>query len=166
MTMLSTGCRVKTSSTQVMHLNLVLKGLSWKKTMANIRKCHLTRLLGLVLIINISMSEKEAKEQFEILYKSAQGKGLEVLLKEILAHPSIYSFASYLEWPKIKAYLNSPDGAGFSKLTDIFSFGSYSDLVNWKEKDTVGDVNQKLVTKLRHLTLLSLMEKNRVENAD
>lgn len=108
------------------------------------------------------MSEKEAREQFEILYKSAQGKGLEVLLKEILAHPSIYSFSHYLEWPKIKAYLSSPEGASFSKLCQIFSYGTYTDLIHWKEKDCVGEINTKLINKLRHLTLLSLLEHSRV----
>jgi hypothetical protein len=49
------------------------------------------------------MSEKEAIEQFEIMYKSAQGKSLEVLIKEILANPHTYSFQQYQEWPKIKA---------------------------------------------------------------
>jgi hypothetical protein len=122
----------------------------------------LTRLLVLALIIN-KMSEKEAREQFEILYKSAQGKGLEVLLKEIFAHPSIYSFSHYLEWPKIKTYLNNPEGTAFSRLAHIFSYGTYTDLVQWKEKDSVGEMNLKLITKLRHLTLLSLLENSRVD---
>lgn len=47
------------------------------------------------------MSESEAREQFEILYKSAQGKSIEVLVKEILSNQYIFTFSEFAEWPKV-----------------------------------------------------------------
>lgn len=108
------------------------------------------------------MSEREAKEQFEILYKSAQGKGLEVLLKEILAHPAIFIFSEFVEWPKIKHYLASEEGSNYRRMVDIFRYGSYRDLVEWKDKDSVGEISLKLVSKMRQLTVLSEFEQSRV----
>lgn len=108
------------------------------------------------------MTDREAREQFEILYKSAQGKSLEVLLKEILAHPAIFSFGEYSEWPKIKDYLASDEGKGYRRLVEIFSFGTYKDYTNWTDRKTVGEISQKLISKLRQLTVLSIFERDRV----
>ena len=108
------------------------------------------------------MAEQEAKEQFEILYKSAQGKSLEVLLKEILASPHIYSFVEYAEWPKIKAYLSTAEGEAYKRMVDVFSFGTVTDYET--NKKSLPELNPKLMTKLRLLTLLSLFEQSRVNS--
>lgn len=112
------------------------------------------------------MTEREAHEQFEILYKSAQGKSLEVLLKEIFAHPAIFSFSEYADWPKIKDYLASDEGKGYGRLMEIFSYGTYKDLISWPERKSVGELNQKLATKLRQLNMLSIFERDRVHLFD
>lgn len=47
------------------------------------------------------MGDSEAVEQFLVLYKSAEGKSIELLIKELVAHESIFSFGKFLEQPKI-----------------------------------------------------------------
>jgi len=106
------------------------------------------------------MSEEEAREQFSILYKSAQGKSLEVWLKELLSSPQIYSFTEYATWPKVQAHIASQEGEQYRKLLDLFMYGRYSDYEAQKVK--LPELSQKMLFKLRLLTLLSLFEYSRV----
>lgn len=47
------------------------------------------------------MSEAKAREQFQVLYKSAEGKSLDLFIYEVLGNKYLFNFTEFLELEKI-----------------------------------------------------------------
>ncbi|KAK3103747.1 hypothetical protein FSP39_021585 [Pinctada imbricata] len=97
-------------------------------------------------------------EQFVLLAKTAKGMAAVSLIKQVLDAPGVYVFGELLDMPNIQELAGGPHEAYFN-LLNIFAYGSYRD---YKEKSAeLPELSPLQLTKLRHLTLVSLATKNK-----
>lgn len=47
------------------------------------------------------MNEQKAREQFQVLYKSAEGLSLELFIYEVLGNKFFFNFAEFMDLEKI-----------------------------------------------------------------
>lgn len=113
------------------------------------------------------MAEKEVKthsgisnnlEQFVLLAKSTRGAGLVALVKQVLESPGVFVFGELLEMPNIEE-LSKGEHEPYWKLLQLFAFGTYADYK--ANAESLPALTQPQLTKLRHLTIVSLAAKSK-----
>ncbi|XP_064598951.1 COP9 signalosome complex subunit 7b-like [Liolophura sinensis] len=97
-------------------------------------------------------------EQFVLLAKSAKGAAASTLISQALDAPGVYVFGELLDMPNIQELESGPH-ASYFKLLNIFAYGTYHD---YKEnKANLPELTPAQVTKLRHLTIVTLATKTK-----
>ncbi|MCJ8745010.1 hypothetical protein PDJAM_G00125350 [Pangasius djambal] len=93
-------------------------------------------------------------EQFILLAQNLKGAALISLVTRLLETPGVYSFGEFLELPCVKQLANGHSHE-YSKLLDVFAYGTYHD---YKAiKDTLPPLSVAQENKLRYLTIASLV---------
>lgn len=122
-------------------------------------------------------------EQFVLLAKSAKGAAAVELVKQALEAPGVYVFGELLDMPNISEVLNIfPNRVvksmnlfktscfpyqlqvdqfqPYYNLLKLFAFGTYRQYL--ENKDTLPELTVTQEQKLRHLTIVTLSETNKV----
>ncbi|KAI0697180.1 hypothetical protein BC835DRAFT_793833 [Cytidiella melzeri] len=97
-------------------------------------------------------------EPFLLMSKSAKGAAAAKLIQDATSAPGVFVFAQLLDQPTIQELANSEQHASYFSLLQLFAYKTYSEYRQYK--DSLPALNQAQLTKLKHLTLVSLaMEK-------
>ncbi|KAM3586104.1 hypothetical protein VKS41_002633 [Umbelopsis sp. WA50703] len=110
------------------------------------------------------MSTCQRLEPFLILSKSVKGVANIKLIQDVLAATGVYVFAELLKSPNLVEASSIPEVAPYYTLLKIFSYGTYRDYIdNAKELPVLNEVQ---ITKLKHLSIVSLSEESRTISYD
>jgi len=101
------------------------------------------------------LTDGQALEQFTILAKSAKGKACEMLIQQALEAPNVFVFGELLENKNLEQ-----NGGALYELLKLFAYGTYSEYKANQSK--LPPLNEKLIKKLRQLTLVTLSSENKV----
>ncbi|EIN13120.1 hypothetical protein PUNSTDRAFT_94087 [Punctularia strigosozonata HHB-11173 SS5] len=106
-------------------------------------------------------SHSSAKlEPFLLMGKSAKGAAAAKLAQDATAAPGVFVFAELLELPGIRELANNAQYAKQYALLQLFSYKTYQDYS--LHKDDYPPLNQAQITKLKHLSLVSLAADRRI----
>lgn len=97
-------------------------------------------------------------EQFLLLAKGAKGAAVVELIKQATEAPGVYVFGELLDMPNVKELANGPH-SNFFRLLNLFAYGKYSEYE--AERSKLPPLSQAQLTKLRHLTVVTLAIKNK-----
>ncbi|XP_076048428.1 COP9 signalosome subunit 7 isoform X2 [Oratosquilla oratoria] len=108
---------------------------------------------------NQNMGEKPGaqtrlEEQYILLAKSAKGAAAVQLIKQALEAQGVYVFGELLDMPNITELKSNAQHAPYYELLQLYAYGTYEDYV--KESAKYPALNPAMITKLRHLTIVSL----------
>ncbi|GAA5842034.1 hypothetical protein JCM9279_002762 [Rhodotorula babjevae] len=98
-------------------------------------------------------------EPFLLLAKSARGAGAANLVSQAVAAPGVYVFSELLDVPSIRDLANHEQHAQQHRLLELFAFGTWADYE--AKRDSYPTLTPDQVTKLRHLTVLTLASSQR-----
>lgn len=102
-------------------------------------------------------SSSNPLEQFVLLAKTMKGAAAVGVIKQALEAPGVYVFGELLDMPNIQE-LSGGAHSPYFNLLNIFAYGTYKD---YKESATsLPDLTPAQLTKLRHLTIVSLAAKS------
>lgn len=102
-------------------------------------------------------------QQFCLLAQSQKGRACAALIEQVINHKRIYQFGELLEIPSVQALEESE----FSKVyftLELFSYGVYLDYTGNPSKFL--DLSPNQLNKLRHLTILSLVQSRKTVSYD
>ncbi|KAI0344046.1 hypothetical protein BDW22DRAFT_1355330 [Trametopsis cervina] len=99
-------------------------------------------------------------EPFLLMSKSAKGAAAAKLIQDATAAPGVFVFAELLELPSIQELASNEQHAPYLALLQLFSYQTYTDYL--RRKDSLPPLNQAQLTKLKHLTLVSLAMEKRI----
>lgn len=99
-------------------------------------------------------------EPFLLMAKSARGAAAAKLIQDVTSAPGVFVFAELLESPNIKELEASEQYAPFHSLLQLFAYKTYPDYI--QNKEGLPPMNDAQITKLRHLTLVSLAMDHRI----
>ncbi|RNA16683.1 COP9 signalosome complex subunit 7b-like [Brachionus plicatilis] len=81
------------------------------------------------------------------------------LIQKVIESPSVHSFSDFLELAFFQTLKNDPTYSKYYHLLELFAYGTYSD---YKTKQhQYPELNTASITKLRHLSIISIAGKNR-----
>lgn len=92
--------------------------------------------------------------------KSAKGAAAAKLVQDATSAPGVFVFSELLELPNIQELATNEQLAKFYTLLELFAYRTYTDYL--QHKDSLPPLNQAQITKLKHLTLISLAMDRRV----
>jgi len=101
------------------------------------------------------LTDGQALEQFTILAKNTKGKACEALIQQALEAPNVFVFGELLEMKNLEQ-----NGGALYELLKLFAYGTYSEYKANQSK--LPPLNEKLIRKLRQLTLVTLSSENKV----
>lgn len=93
-------------------------------------------------------------DQYLLLAKGARGAAAVALVKQVLEAPEVYVFGELLDMPNILELKSQPQHATYYEALQLYAYGVYSDYV--RESAKYPPLSDTAVTKLRHLTLVSM----------
>lgn len=97
-------------------------------------------------------------EQFVLLSKTAKGAAAVELIRQALEAQAVYVFGELLDMPNIKELSEGPHSSYF-QLLNLFAYGDYTEYkVN---RNNYPELSPIMLKKLRHLTIVSLANKNK-----
>ncbi|KAI0085712.1 hypothetical protein BDY19DRAFT_896219 [Irpex rosettiformis] len=99
-------------------------------------------------------------EPFLLMSKSAKGAAAAKLVQDATSAPGVFVFAELLELPNIQELTSSEQHAPYFSLLQLFAYKTYTDYLRYK--DSLPALNQAQITKLKHLTLVSLAMEKRI----
>ncbi|OAX37760.1 hypothetical protein K503DRAFT_719288 [Rhizopogon vinicolor AM-OR11-026] len=99
-------------------------------------------------------------EPFLLISKSAKGAAAAKLVQDATSAPGVFVFAELLELPNIQELANNEQHAPFFSLLQLFSYRTYKDYL--ENKDSLPQLNQAQITKLKHLSIVSLAANRRI----
>ncbi|PPQ91423.1 hypothetical protein CVT25_014311 [Psilocybe cyanescens] len=99
-------------------------------------------------------------EPFLLMAKSLKGAAAAKLIQDATSAPGVFVFAELLELPNIQELEKSEQHSRFLSLLQLFSYKTYPDYL--QHKDTLPPLNQAQITKLKHLTIVSLAAERRI----
>jgi len=99
-------------------------------------------------------------EPFLLMSKSAKGAAAAKLIQDATSAPGVFVFAELLDQPNIQELANSEQHAPYVSLLQLFSYKTFSDYLQYK--DSLPALNDAQITKLKHLTLVSLAVDHRI----
>ncbi|KAJ2956220.1 hypothetical protein NQZ79_g7905 [Umbelopsis isabellina] len=118
----------------------------------------------------LQMSTSQRLEPFLILSKSVKGVANNKLIQDVLAATGVYVFAELLESPNLIEASSIPEVAPYYTLLKIFSYGTYRDYVAYlvlvDHANELPALNEAQITKLKHLSIVSLSEESRTISYD
>ncbi|KZT64026.1 hypothetical protein DAEQUDRAFT_733166 [Daedalea quercina L-15889] len=98
-------------------------------------------------------------EPFLLISKSAKGAAAAKLIQDATSRPGVFVFAELLDLPNIQELADSEQYAQHYSLLQLFAYKTYQDYL--QHKDALPSLNQAQVTKLKHLSLVSLAMESR-----
>lgn len=78
------------------------------------------------------------------------------LVQQVLSHPNVHVFSEFLDLPAVQA-LAGTSHETWLNLLQVFAFGTYADYA----EDQHPPLNDQMLRKLQHLTIVSLAAQNR-----
>lgn len=105
-----------------------------------------------------AIAQSSQLEQYLLLAKTAKGAAAAELIKQVTEAPGVYVFGELLDMPNIQELANGPHSS-YLNLLDLFAFGTYASYHNNKAKFPL--LTPAMITKLRHLTIVSLATKTK-----
>ncbi|EPQ61237.1 hypothetical protein GLOTRDRAFT_135758 [Gloeophyllum trabeum ATCC 11539] len=110
--------------------------------------------------IELGTSFAAKLEPFLLMAKSAKGAAAAKLVQDATAASGVFVFAELLDQPNIKELATSEQHAQYYSLLQLFSYKTYQDYL--QHKDVLPSLNQAQITKLKHLSLVSLAMERRI----
>lgn len=101
------------------------------------------------------LTDGQALEAFCILAKTQKGKACEAVIQQALEAPNVYVFGELLEMKNLEQ-----NGGPWYEVLKLFAYGTYSDFKVNQSK--LPQLNEKLIKKLRQLTIVTLSSENKV----
>ncbi|KAH7955809.1 hypothetical protein HPB52_003902 [Rhipicephalus sanguineus] len=98
-------------------------------------------------------------EQYLLLAKTAKGAAAAELIKQVTEAPGVHVFGELLDMPNIQELANGPHSS-YLNLLNLFAFGTYA--TYHENKSQFPPLTPAMITKLRHLTIVSLATKTKV----
>jgi len=108
----------------------------------------------------IKPSPSNPLEQFVLLAKSAKGAAAVELVKQALDAPGVYVFGELLDMPNIVELQNDPQFQPYYSLLHLFAYGTYLQFLSMKS--SLPELTPTQHQKLKHLTIVTLSETNKV----
>lgn len=99
-----------------------------------------------------------ALEQFILLSKTAKGAAAAELIRQSLEAPGVYVFGELLDMPNIKELASGPH-SNYYNLLNLFAYGNFSEYK--AHRDQLPELSVAQLSKLRHLTIISLATRNK-----
>ncbi|KAG1871800.1 hypothetical protein DFJ58DRAFT_890462, partial [Suillus subalutaceus] len=99
-------------------------------------------------------------EPFLLISKSAKGAAAAKLIQDATSAQGVFVFAELLELPNIQELANNEQHAPFFSLLQVFSYRTYKDYL--ANKDSLPQLNQAQIIKLKHLSIVSLATSRRI----
>ncbi|XP_035829431.1 COP9 signalosome complex subunit 7a isoform X2 [Aplysia californica] len=97
-------------------------------------------------------------EPFLLLLKDAKGAGAASVLTQAMASPNVYVFGEFLDLPNVQELSSGPHASVY-QLLQVFAYGTYKDYK--ANQAQLPDLTQTQLTKLRHLTVVSLATRSK-----
>ncbi|KAF9527139.1 hypothetical protein CPB83DRAFT_856810 [Crepidotus variabilis] len=99
-------------------------------------------------------------EPFLLMAKSAKGAAAARLIEDATAAPGVFVFSELLELANIQELGKSEQHQKHLALLQLFSYKTYQDYL--ENKNTLPALNKAQITKLKHLTIVSLAAERRI----
>ncbi|KAF8627695.1 hypothetical protein AX15_004293 [Amanita polypyramis BW_CC] len=99
-------------------------------------------------------------EPFLLMAKSAKGAAAAKLVQDATAAPGVYVFSELLDQPSIQELGNTERHEPYLSLVQLFAYKTYQDYV--QHKGRLPPLNQAQITKLKHLSIVSLAAERRI----
>jgi len=99
-------------------------------------------------------------EPFLLMAKSVKGAAAAKLIQDATSAPGVFVFSELLELPNIQELKKSEQHEKFLLLLQLFAYKTYQDYL--QHKDTLPPLNQAQITKLKHLSIISLATDRRI----
>ncbi|PPQ73262.1 hypothetical protein CVT26_015220 [Gymnopilus dilepis] len=99
-------------------------------------------------------------EPFLLMAKSVKGAAAAKLVQDATSAPGVFVFSELLELPNIQELGKSEQHGKFLSLLQLFAYKTYQDYL--QHKDSLPPLNQAQITKLKHLTIVSLATDRRI----
>lgn len=99
-------------------------------------------------------------EPFLLISKSAKGAAAAKLIQDATSAQGVFVFAELLELPNIQELASNEQHAPFFSLLQVFSYRTYKDYL--ASKDSLPQLNQTQIIKLKHLSIVSLAANRRI----
>ncbi|KAH9376745.1 hypothetical protein HPB48_010959 [Haemaphysalis longicornis] len=107
----------------------------------------------------MSAMQSSQLEQYLLLAKTAKGAAAAELIKQVTEAPGVHVFGELLDMQNIQELANGPHSS-YLNLLNLFAFGTYA--AYHENKDQFPPLTPAMITKLRHLTIVSLATKTKV----
>ncbi|KAF7974945.1 hypothetical protein HWV62_44161 [Athelia sp. TMB] len=99
-------------------------------------------------------------EPFLLMSKSAKGAAAAKLIQDATSAPGVFVFAELLDLPNIQELAKSETHSSFYSLLQLFSYKTFPDYI--QHKDSLPQLNQAQITKLKHLSIVSFAMDRRI----
>ncbi|OBZ79095.1 COP9 signalosome complex subunit 7a [Grifola frondosa] len=99
-------------------------------------------------------------EPFLLMSKAAKGAGAAKLIQDATSAHGVFVFAELLEQPNIQELAGNPQHEPYFSLLQLFSYKTYQDYLQYR--NVLPALNRAQITKLKHLTLVSLAMESRI----
>lgn len=99
-------------------------------------------------------------EPFLLIAKSVKGAAAAKLIQDATAAPGVFVFSELLELPNIQELGKNEQSVKHLSLLQLFSYKTYQDYL--QHKDTLPPLNEAQITKLKHLSLVTLAADRRI----
>ncbi|KAI9007424.1 hypothetical protein CLU79DRAFT_778644 [Phycomyces nitens] len=106
-----------------------------------------------------TLSFNQRIQPFVLLAKSVKGIATGQLIMDCLAAPGVYVFEELYQSPNVIKAAALPEVAPYHSLLRVFLYGTYRDYVD--NKANLPELSPAQLTKLKHLSIVSLSEKNK-----
>ncbi|KAF7784845.1 hypothetical protein Agabi119p4_1010 [Agaricus bisporus var. burnettii] len=99
-------------------------------------------------------------EPFLLIAKSVKGAAAAKLIQDATSAPGVFVFSELLEFPNIQELGNNEQFAKHLSLLQLFAYKTYQDYS--QHKDEFPQLNQAQITKLKHLSIVTLASARRI----
>jgi len=99
-------------------------------------------------------------EPFLLMSKSAKGAAAAKLIQDATSAPGVFVFGELLDAPNIQELADNEQYVSHLRLLQLFAYRTFQDYL--KNKDMLPALNQAQITKLKHLSLVSLAMERRI----
>ncbi|KAG2001919.1 hypothetical protein CC2G_004902 [Coprinopsis cinerea AmutBmut pab1-1] len=99
-------------------------------------------------------------EPFLLMAKSAKGAAAAKLVQDATSAPGVFVFGELLDLNNIQELAKSEQHAKFYSLLQLFAYKTYQDYL--QHKDSLPPLNPAQITKLKHLSIVSLASERRI----
>ncbi|KAI0078495.1 hypothetical protein K474DRAFT_1660308 [Panus rudis PR-1116 ss-1] len=99
-------------------------------------------------------------EPFLLMSKSAKGAAAAKLIQDATSAPGVFVFAELLEQPSIQELAGHEQHGKYYNLLELFAYKTFADYL--QHKDSLPPLNPMQITKLKHLSLVSLAMESRI----